>query len=170
MICSSLNKWQPRFPDRSTFLTEIAIDPPSSTVDIREKPAQESDYLILSTIHSAKGLEWDTVYVLQACDGCLPSSRSMNSAEELEEERRLFYVAMTRAKNRLFLMHPQRLYFQNRQRGDSYGYAPLTRFLTGRVHGSLQTIFPGEEEKPVQGESFRVMSSSEIRNRLKDSL
>ena len=99
-----------RFPDRARFLAEIALDPPSYTEDLAGPPLLDEDFLILSTIHSAKGLEWDAVYVIHAADGNIPSDMATGKLEEIEEERRLFYVALTRAKDWLYVCHPLRYY------------------------------------------------------------
>lgn len=123
-----------RFVDRAELLAQITLDPPSSTQDLAADPSLDDDYLILSTIHSAKGLEWDSVYVLHAADGNIPSDLATRAPEEVEEERRLFYVALTRAKNRLYVCHPLK-YFQVQRgpRADRHGLAQLTRFLPKRV-------------------------------------
>lgn len=122
-----------RYADRRTMLTEITLDPPSSTQDLAADPLLDDDYLILSTIHSAKGLEWDAVYVLNATDGHIPSDMSTGSEEEIEEERRLFYVALTRAKRHLAVCHPTR-YYISRYSGDAhYGFAQLSRFVSESV-------------------------------------
>ena len=90
--------------------------------------------LILSTIHSAKGQEWKTVHILNVVDGCIPSDMSAGSSEEIEEERRLLYVAMTRAKDHLHLIVPQRFYtYQQAKFGDGHVYAALSRFLTDQL-------------------------------------
>jgi len=93
-------------------------------------PLLDEDYLILSTIHSAKGQEWKSVYMLNVVDGCMPSDLGVGSTAELEEERRLLYVAMTRAKDNLHLVVPQRFFThgQNAQ-GDRHVYAARTRFI-----------------------------------------
>ena len=92
------------FASRTSFLTELTLDPPQATSDLAGAPLQDDDYLVLSTIHSAKGQEWRSVFVLNCVDGCIPSDLATGTAEEIEEERRLFYVAMTRAKDALHLM------------------------------------------------------------------
>ena len=96
------------YPSRERFLTELTLDPPEATSDRAGAPLRDEDYLILSTIHSAKGQEWASVHVLNVVDGCLPSDMATGRAEEIEEERRLLYVAMTRAKDHLHLLVPQR--------------------------------------------------------------
>ena len=95
---------------------------------------RDEDYMILSTIHSAKGQEWKAVYVLNVVDGCIPSDMSTGTAEEIEEERRLLYVAMTRARERLQLVVPQRFYVhQQTGMGDRHVYASRTRFITNAM-------------------------------------
>jgi DNA helicase-2/ATP-dependent DNA helicase PcrA len=128
-----------RYRDRRTMLADITLDPPASTQDLAGPPLLDEDYLVLSTIHSAKGLEWDCVYVIHASDGNIPSDMATGSPEEIDEERRLFYVALTRAKRSLYVCCPLR-YYHSRGFGDSYGYAQLTRFLPNRVAGYFQRI------------------------------
>ncbi len=118
------------YPSRQRFLTELTLDPPSSTSDEAGAPLLDEDYLILSTIHSAKGQEWKSVFVLNCVDGCIPSDLGVGSTPEIEEERRLLYVAMTRAKDHLHLLVPHR-FFVHQQRGnaDRHMYAVRTRFI-----------------------------------------
>jgi DNA helicase-2/ATP-dependent DNA helicase PcrA len=117
-------------PSRERFLSELALDPPDATSDEAGPPLKDEDYLILSTIHSAKGQEWRSVFVLNCVDGCIPSDLATGSSEEIEEERRLLYVAMTRAKDELALVVPQRFYVHGQPRnGDRSVYAARTRFL-----------------------------------------
>lgn len=118
------------YTSREKFLTELTLDPPDATSDQSGVPLRDEDYLILSTIHSAKGQEWKSVFVLNVVDGCIPSDLGTGSTEEIEEERRLLYVAMTRAKDDLHLMVPQRFFThgQNAQ-GDRHVYASRTRFI-----------------------------------------
>lgn len=97
-----------RYADRRSLLAELALDPPNSSQDLAGPPRRDDDYLVLSTIHSAKGLEWDVVYVIHASDGDIPSDMATDSPEQIEEERRLFYVALTRAKRWLYVCHPLR--------------------------------------------------------------
>src|SRR5262249_56144258 len=94
------------YPTRQRFLTELTLDPPSATSDEAGTPLIDEDYLILSTIHSAKGQEWKAVLLLNTIDGCIPSDLATGSTAEIEEERRLLYVAMTRAKDHLHLIVP----------------------------------------------------------------
>ena len=118
-------------PSRLRFLTELALDPPAdATSDQAGSPVLDEDYLILSTIHSAKGQEWRSVFVLDVVDGCIPSDLSTGTTEEIEEERRLLYVAMTRAKDSLHLIVPQRFFVSGQSAlGDKYVYASRTRFI-----------------------------------------
>jgi DNA helicase II / ATP-dependent DNA helicase PcrA len=118
------------FPSRERFLSELALDPPDATSDESGPPLRDEDFLILSTIHSAKGQEWRSVFVLNCVDGCIPSDLATGSSEEIEEERRLLYVAMTRAKDELALVVPQRFYVHGQPRnGDRSVYASRTRFI-----------------------------------------
>jgi DNA helicase-2/ATP-dependent DNA helicase PcrA len=118
------------YPSRERFLTELTLDPPSATSDEAGPPHLDEDYLILSTIHSAKGQEWTKVFVLNAVDGCMPIDLSAGERKELEEERRLLYVAMTRAKDSLHLITPQRFFTSGQAaRGDRHVYASRSRFI-----------------------------------------
>jgi DNA helicase II / ATP-dependent DNA helicase PcrA len=118
------------YPSRERFLTELTLDPPDATSDQSGVPLLDEDYLILSTIHSAKGQEWTSVFVLNAVDGCLPSDLGTGATAEVEEERRLLYVAMTRAKDDLHIMLPQRFFVHGQPAmGDRHVYASRTRFI-----------------------------------------
>ena len=118
------------YPSRERFLTELSLDPPDATSDQTGVPLRDEDYLILSTIHSAKGQEWKSVFVLNVVDGCIPSDLAAGTTAELEEERRLLYVAMTRAKDDLHLIVPHRFFaHQQPTNGDRHVYASRTRFL-----------------------------------------
>jgi DNA helicase-2/ATP-dependent DNA helicase PcrA len=113
---------------RAAFLADLTLDPPVSTGDLAGPPYLDEEYTVLSTIHSAKGCEWDVVFVIHAADGVLPSDMSVGQAD-LEEERRLLYVAMTRARDRLYVTYPLRYYHRKHALGDAHSYAQLTRFL-----------------------------------------
>ncbi len=122
------------FASRERFLTELTLDPPDATSDRSGVPSRDEDYLILSTIHSAKGQEWTQVFVLNCVDGCIPSDLATGSSAEIEEERRLLYVAMTRARDRLHLVTPQRFYTHGQARlGDRHVYAARTRFVPDAI-------------------------------------
>jgi DNA helicase-2/ATP-dependent DNA helicase PcrA len=132
------------YPSRQRFLTELTLDPPDATSDQAGVPLLDEDYLILSTIHSAKGQEWKSVFVLNVVDGCMPSDLGAGTTSELEEERRLLYVAMTRAKDDLHLMVPQRFFTHGQPaRGDRHVYAARTRFIPDRLLGLFEkTMWP----------------------------
>jgi DNA helicase-2/ATP-dependent DNA helicase PcrA len=118
------------YPSRERFLAELTLDPPDATSDQAGMQLRDEDYLILSTIHSAKGQEWKSVFALNVVDGCIPSDLGAGTTAELEEERRLLYVTMTRAKDNLHLVVPHRFFThgQNAQ-GDRHVYASRTRSI-----------------------------------------
>ena len=132
------------YPSRERFLTELTLDPPDATSDQAGVPLLDEDYLILSTIHSAKGQEWTSVHVLNVVDGCMPSDLGTGAHAELEEERRLLYVAMTRAKDELHLILPQRFFVHGQQKfGDRHVYASRTRFIPKSLLGLFEkTTWP----------------------------
>jgi DNA helicase II / ATP-dependent DNA helicase PcrA len=118
------------YPSRQRFLTELTLDPPEATGDQAGPPRLDEDYLILSTIHSAKGQEYPSVFILNVVDGCIPSDLGAGTADEIDEERRLLYVAMTRAKNDLRLLVPQRFFTHGQSAlGDRHVYAARSRFI-----------------------------------------
>ena len=122
------------YSSRERFLTELTIDPPNATSNEAGVPLLDENYLILSTIHSAKGQEWKSVFLLNTVDGCLPSDLSTGTTAEIEEERRLLYVAMTRAKDNLHLIVPQRFFAHSqRNNGDRHMYAARTRFIPAEI-------------------------------------
>src|SRR5271167_1931221 len=138
------------FPSRERFLSELALDPPDKTSDEAGPPLRDEDYLILSTIHSAKGQEWRSVFVLNCVDGCIPSDLATGSSEEIEEERRLLYVAMTRARDELALIVPQRFYVHGQRKyGDRSVYAGRTRFIPPLVLKCFdRQTWPEAEREP----------------------
>jgi DNA helicase-2/ATP-dependent DNA helicase PcrA len=146
-----LEQLSARFADRQTMLTQMTLDPPESTEDFAGPPLRDEDYLILSTIHSAKGLEWDAVYVIHAADGNIPSDMATGSAEEIDEELRLFYVALTRARDQLVVCHPLRYYHAGRGIfSDKHGYAQRTRFIPPNLLPHFESAVPDE---PVDGQT-----------------
>jgi DNA helicase II / ATP-dependent DNA helicase PcrA len=127
------------YSSRERFLTELTLDPPDATSDQAGVPLLDDDYLILSTIHSAKGQEWKAVYLLNVVDGCMPSDLGAGTSAEIEEERRLLYVAMTRAKDGLHLVVPQRFFVHGQHaRGDRHLYASRTRFIPEALLGLFE--------------------------------
>ncbi|HEY88003.1 MAG TPA: ATP-dependent helicase [Dehalococcoidia bacterium] len=128
------------YKSRRQFLTDLILDPPTSTGDLAGPPIKDEDWLVLSTIHSAKGLEWDVVYLIHAADGCLPSDMSTGTDEEIEEELRLTYVAMTRARDFLYVLWPQRYYLRPFGLSDRHNYAQCSRFFTDFVVNAMEEI------------------------------
>jgi DNA helicase-2/ATP-dependent DNA helicase PcrA len=122
------------YPSRERFLTDLTLDPPDASGDESGAPLLDEDFLILSTIHSAKGREWKVVFILNVADGCIPSDMATASPDQIEEERRLLYVAMTRARDHLHLVHPQRFFKREQHRhGDGHVYTPRTRFIPDSI-------------------------------------
>jgi DNA helicase-2/ATP-dependent DNA helicase PcrA len=127
---------------RVDFVTDLTLDPPAATSDQAGAGRLDEDYLVLSTIHSAKGLEWQAVFVLHAVDGCIPSDMSCATAQ-VEEERRLLYVALTRARHHLHVLVPQRFYVTHQAaRGDRHVYASLTRFIPSGAAALFERVAP----------------------------
>lgn len=140
-----LEQLSQQFPSRERFLTELTLDPPNATSDLSGKPHLDEDFLVLSTIHSAKGMEWDTVFVLNVVDGSFPSEFATGKQEMIDEERRLLYVAMTRARNELQLISPLKFPLtQQAPRGDAHVYGGRSRFMSEKVLQNFeQTSFAG---------------------------
>ena len=132
------------YPSRERFLTELTLDPPDATSDQAGVPLLDEDYLILSTIHSAKGQEWKSVFVLNVVDGCMPSDLGAGTSAEIEEERRLLYVAMTRAKDDLHLVVPQRFFTHGQHaKATAMSMPRRTRFIPDRLLGLFEkTVWP----------------------------
>ncbi|MEE8426512.1 MAG: ATP-dependent helicase [Woeseiaceae bacterium] len=134
-----------RYPTRERFLTELTLNPPSATGDLAGDPLLDEDYLILSTVHSAKGQEWDAVFVLNVTDGNFPSEFATGKSAAIEEERRLLYVAMTRAKQSLALITPLRFHVtQQARNGDRHVYGARSRFLTDSLLKTMKSVFHGQ--------------------------
>jgi DNA helicase-2/ATP-dependent DNA helicase PcrA len=128
--------------DLEAFVSDLVLDPPQTSSDFAGRPQLDEDYLVLSTIHSAKGLEWTVVHVLHASDGNIPSDMALAAPDGLEEERRLFYVAVTRPRRHLHLYAPLRYYHRPRASDDAHGYAKLSRFLSETVQDLLERHDP----------------------------
>ena len=136
------------FPDRATFLSALALEPPSATQDFAGGSGDsETDALVLSTVHSAKGKEWDAVFVISAVDGLFPSTRALVSDDDTEEERRLMYVAMTRARNHLSIVHPLSSY--GSRRGADYSLTQLSRFIDADVRRTMRHVALAADDKPA---------------------
>ena len=138
-----LEKIATQHPSRLAFLSDLALDPPEAVGAEAGPPIKDEDWLILSTIHSAKGQEWKAVYILNVIDGCIPSDLSTDTTEAIEEERRLLYVAMSRAKDDLVLMQPMRFYVRGQTSfADKHVYVPRSRFLLDQDIGSFEIVSP----------------------------
>jgi DNA helicase-2/ATP-dependent DNA helicase PcrA len=157
------------YGSRESFLAEITLDPPEATSDRAGPPLLDEDYLILSTIHSSKGQEWRSVHVLNVVDGCIPSDMATGSLEEIEEERRLLYVAMTRAREHLQLVVPNKFFIkQQAQMGDRHVYAQRTRFISPAMlrHYEECTWLSADTQhnRTPMPESVRMMVRERARN------
>jgi DNA helicase-2/ATP-dependent DNA helicase PcrA len=137
--------------DLAAWLAEVTLDPPVSTGDLAGPPHLDDDYVVISTVHSAKGLEWPVVHLPHLVDGAFPSDMALGSPAGLDEERRLFYVAATRARDQLWLYVPLRMPHHRRARDDRHSLAPASRFLTGDVLGLLEVeeLTPGRPTAPA---------------------
>ncbi|HEX2236219.1 MAG TPA: ATP-dependent helicase [Actinomycetota bacterium] len=146
------------YPTRARFLAELTLDPPTSTADLAGRPTLDEDHLNLSTIHSAKGCEWEVVHVIHAADGMIPSDMALTDEDGLDEELRLFYVALTRARRALHVYFPLRLYLRPHGSDDGHGLAQLTRFLPSSVQECFERTSAGsaaddDAASPAQGAS-----------------
>ncbi|MEB2846036.1 AAA family ATPase [Rhizobiales bacterium RZME27] len=157
------------YASRERFLTELTLDPPSATSDQAGVPLLDDDYLILSTIHSAKGQEWRSVFVLNCVDGCIPSDLGVGTSAEIEEERRLLYVAMTRAKDSLHLVTPQRFFTHGQHsQGDRHVYAARTRFIPATLLQFFETtawpvVEPMSEAEKAARKQVRIDVTARMR-------
>jgi DNA helicase-2/ATP-dependent DNA helicase PcrA len=136
--------------DLRHFVGELVLDPPQSSADLAGAPHLDEDYLVLSTIHSAKGLEWQAVHVLALYDGNFPADMSAGSKDDIDEERRLLYVALTRARRQLHLHVPVRFYHRPKGRDDAHGYGKPSRFLTDEVQRLCEVVRRDEQPAPLQ--------------------
>ncbi len=158
-----------QFTSRERFLTELTLDPPNATSDLAGKPNLDEDYVVLSTIHSAKGMEWDSVYVLNVVDGSFPSEFATGKPETIEEERRLLYVAMTRARNDLALISPLKFPLtQQAPRGDAHVYGGRSRFMTERLlkcfEASSYTGSHLSDSRLASAESIKIDTTARLRD------
>ena len=164
-----LEQLSQNYPSRERFITELTLDPPQAAGDLAGTPRRDEDYLVLSTIHSAKGMEWDTVFVLNVVDGSFPSEFATGRQELIDEERRLLYVAMTRARNELQLVSPLKFpVTQQTPRGDAHVYGARSRFLTDKLLKCVeQTSWQGS--RAVEG-SLKDTGAPriDVASRLKD--
>jgi DNA helicase-2/ATP-dependent DNA helicase PcrA len=152
-----------RASDRSALLGDLAVDPPQWTSDLAGPPVLDEDWLVLSTMHSAKGLEFDVVYVIHAADGNIPSDMATGSPEQVEEERRLFYVACTRARQHLYVSHPLRYYKAGNPMTDVHGYAQRTRFISERVAPHFLALNASADTAAADNKPLERVTSARIR-------
>jgi len=157
-----------QYPSRERFLSELTLDPPQSTSDLAGKPLMDEDYLVLSTIHSAKGMEWDTVHILNVVDGSFPNEFATGRPDMIEEERRLLYVGMTRARNELTLIAPLRFQVTSQSRAsDAHVYGGRSRFLTEKVIKAFdESAFQGSHLNDVALDEAEPVAV-DVRSRLK---
>jgi DNA helicase-2/ATP-dependent DNA helicase PcrA len=158
-----------QFSSRERFITELTLDPPNATSDRAGAPTLDEDFLVLSTVHSAKGMEWDTVYILNVVDGSFPSEFATGRAELVEEERRLLYVAMTRARNELQLCVPLKFPLaQQAKTGDAHVYGGRSRFVNEKLLKSMEPMaFQGAQLKEAGPLAAAGTSAVDISTRLK---
>ncbi|MCB1886828.1 MAG: ATP-dependent helicase [Rhodocyclaceae bacterium] len=151
------------YPDATHFLTELALDPPEASSGEAGVPLRDEDYLVLSTIHSAKGQEWRAVTVLNVVDGCIPSDLATGDAAEIDEERRLLYVAMTRAREELDLMLPKRFYVTHQSGlGDRHVYASRTRFIPNAIRHHFRDASWPPPPPPLQGSAVSRQTAIDL--------
>ena len=139
-------------PSLAEYVAGLTLDPPASSSDLAGPPHLDEDYLTLSTVHSAKGLEWNTVHVIGLIDGAFPSDMALNTDAGLTEEQRLFYVALTRARDQLTLYTPLRMPHQRHTASDRHSLAPASRFLTDAALSTLditESGLPAQRPQPV---------------------
>ncbi len=154
-----------RYNTRQEFLSDLVLDPPVSTGDIAGVPSKDEDWLVLSTIHSAKGLEWDVVYLIHAADGCLPSDMATGTNEGIDEELRLTYVATTRAKDFLYVLWPLRYYAKSAGISDRHSYAQCCRFFTDKVKTTMESL-----SFPAASESSQAQASEQVKTNIADRI
>ncbi len=147
--------------DLAEFVARVTLDPPTSTGDYAKPPHLDEDYVTLSTVHSAKGLEWPNVHLIHAVDGAFPSDMALSTDAGLAEEQRLFYVAVTRARDELHVYAPLRLPHHRRARDDRHSYAPESRFLTADALRTLDLIEaprPNSSPRPPAGPALPAVA------------
>ena len=166
----NLERMASSYPSRERFLSELTLDPPEATSDLSGAAHRDEDYVILSTIHSAKGQEWTSVHVLNVVDGCIPSDLSTGTQDEIEEERRLLYVAMTRAREHLHLLVPHRFYVtQQAARGDRHLYASRSRFIPDALADKFETVIWPPAGPATSGAAQSDPASIQVRERARSA-
>jgi DNA helicase-2/ATP-dependent DNA helicase PcrA len=158
-----------RYATRERFLTELTLDPPSAAGDLAGDPLLDEDYLVLSTVHSAKGQEWESVFILNVADGNFPSEFATGKPEMIEEERRLLYVAMTRAKQSLSLIAPLRYHVtQQRKDGDKHVYGARSRFMTDPILSTMEKKFAGRPEATARQFAMQTDRKIDVAARMRE--
>ena len=158
-----------RYPTRERFLTELTLDPASASGDQAGDPLLDEDYLVLSTVHSAKGQEWEAVFLLNVTDGSFPSEFSTGKPELIEEERRVMYVAITRAKQSLSLVAPLRFHVtQQARNGDRHVYGARSRFVSERLMATMTPCFKGRTEAGVANAMRRSDRRIDVASRMRE--
>lgn len=158
-----------RYATRERFLTELTLDPPSAAGDLAGDPLLDEDYLVLSTVHSAKGQEWEAVFILNVADGNFPSEFATGKPAMIEEERRLLYVAMTRAKQSLSLLAPLKYHVtQQRRDGDKHVYGARSRFLTEALLQTMQPCFHGRTEHGAPRQQITSSKRLDVAGRMRE--
>ncbi len=158
-------------PELRSFVAELAIDPPTSSAALAGRPHLDEDYLVLSTVHSAKGLEWEAVHVISAYDGNFPADMSTSSQEGVAEERRLFYVALTRARRRLHVYVPAIFHHRPHGADDAHGLGQASRYLSPEVQRLFTTSRPpgpgsGSGPGPERGTGAAAEAVPSLRERM----
>ena len=154
---------------RQSFISELTLDPPISTGDLSEKPHKDDDFLILSTIHSAKGQEWKNVFILNVADGNFPNEYAADDPKAIEEERRLLNVAITRAKQNLHLIQPLKYWVPEQPKyGDKHVYGAKSRFLSKEVTRCLEKRFYPDQQRLVAEPPMRYQGLSNVQNKIRD--
>jgi DNA helicase-2/ATP-dependent DNA helicase PcrA len=158
-----------QYPTRERFVTELTLDPPQASGDTSAQAMHDEDYLVISTVHSAKGMEWDNVYVLNVVEGSFPNEFSTGKAEAIEEERRLLYVAMTRARNELNCVIPLRFQITSQPKtSDGHVYGARSRFLTEKVVKCFdEQAFQGSNTEMKVEETVADSGTIDVASRLK---
>jgi DNA helicase-2/ATP-dependent DNA helicase PcrA len=164
-----LERMATQHASRAAFLTDLSLDPPEATADEAGPPLKDDDWLTLSTIHSAKGQEWRAVTVLNVVDGCIPSDLATGSSEEIEEERRLLYVAMTRARDELVLVQPLRFFVRGQSvGGDKHVYATRSRFITDGDIGAFDVVGVAPRAAGAAAQPVQAVASVDLKAKMRN--
>jgi DNA helicase-2/ATP-dependent DNA helicase PcrA len=164
-----LERMAAQHPSRTSFLTDLTLDPPEACGGEAGVPTKDEDWLVLSTIHSAKGQEWRAVFILNVVDGCIPSDLATGTPEEIDEERRLLYVAMTRARDNLVLMQPLRFFIPRQPRGgDVHVFAPRSRFIAECDLDAFELVGSHFSSGAENGTAGRPVATIDLKTRMRE--